>query len=133
MISKHDLEEQYLDVLQNIEFAIVSVYRGNSDLTDHNVDMALESLVKLYRGRNVFPPQSPLTLEVYEAAQGICDWRLGEDDLMDESGQMADLPHEPVSREVIIACLQRIRKSVRTWTKQGGRQGYLNYIDQFLL
>ncbi|MBC8508070.1 MAG: hypothetical protein ISR58_05400 [Anaerolineales bacterium] len=132
VISKDDHEEQNLDVLQNIEFAIVSAYRRNRDLTDHNVDMALETLVKLYRGRKAFPPQNLLTLEVYEAAQGMCDWRLGETVLEDESDLPADLPLEQVSRDIIVACLNRLRKSVRTWTKQGGRQGYLNYIDQFL-
>jgi len=84
MTSIHEPEE-HLDILQNIKFAIVSVYRGNPEITDHNVDMALETLVRMYRGRKVFPPQSPLTLEVYEAAQGMCDWRLGEVGMMDET------------------------------------------------
>jgi len=132
-MSKNDPLEEHLDILQNIEFAIVSVYRRNRNLTDHNVDMALEALLKKYRVKQAFPPQSPLTLEVFEAAQSMCDWRLGEADLEDDSGLPADLPLEPVSREIIVACLQRLRKSVRTWTKQGGRQGYLNYIDQFLV
>lgn len=32
----------------------------------------------------------------------------------------------------IVACLKRLRKSVQFWTKSGGRQGYLNYIVEFL-
>ncbi len=132
-MANNDPFDEHLDILQNIEFAIVSVYRRNRNLTDHNVDMALEALLKKYRVKKTFPPQSPLTLEVFEAAQSMCDWRLGEADLEDDSGLTSDLPLEPVSREIIVACLQRLRKSVRTWTKQGGRQGYLNYIDQFLV
>ena len=132
-MAKNDPLDEHLDILQNIEFAIVSVYRRDRELTDHNVDMALETLLKKYRGKNVFPSQNLLTLEVYEAAQGMCDWRLGEGGLADENDQMADLPLEQVSRDIIVACLNRLRKSVRTWTKQGGRQGYLNYIDQFLV
>ena len=132
MIPINDLEEKYLDLLQNIEFSIVLVYRRNPDLTDHNVDMALETLGKKYQGKNVFPPQNPVTLEVYETVQDVCDWRLGDAILINENSQPVDIPLEPVSREVIIACLHRLRKSVRTWTKQGGRQGYLYYIEQFL-
>jgi hypothetical protein len=31
----------------------------------------------------------------------------------------------------IILCLKRLRKSVKLWTTDYGRQGYLNYIAQF--
>jgi hypothetical protein len=34
--------------------------------------------------------------------------------------------------DVIIACLKRIRKSVEKWNKQGGRQGYLTFVEQFV-
>lgn len=132
-MAKNDLFDEPLDIMQNIEFAIISIYRRDRNLTDYNVDMALEALLKNYRGKKAFPPQSPLTLEVYDAAQSMCNCRLGEADLEDESGLPADLSLEPVSADVIVACLQRLRKSVRTWSKQGGRQGYLNYIDQFLV
>ncbi len=38
----------------------------------------------------------------------------------------------PISLEDLVACLRKLRKSVDFWTKQGGRQGYLEYIDKFL-
>ncbi|MCL4835936.1 MAG: hypothetical protein KJZ86_26085 [Caldilineaceae bacterium] len=37
-----------------------------------------------------------------------------------------------LSVEDLLACLQRIHKSVGFWSRQGGRQGYLTYIGEFL-
>jgi hypothetical protein len=37
-----------------------------------------------------------------------------------------------ISVPELIACLKRLRKSVRFWNEQGGRQGYLNYVREFL-
>ena len=42
------VEEQYEDVLQNIEFAIVSSYREYPDLSDYGVMRALEALMDVY-------------------------------------------------------------------------------------
>ena len=39
---------------------------------------------------------------------------------------------EPVSLDVIVACLKRIRKSIQRWNKEGGRQGYLIFIQRFV-
>lgn len=41
-------------------------------------------------------------------------------------------PPAPVSVETLIACLKRLEKSVKLWNEQGGRQGYLEYIAEFL-
>ena len=43
------LEDTHLDVLQNIEFAIVSVYRKQSGLRDLDVMRALDALIDVYR------------------------------------------------------------------------------------
>ena len=31
----------------------------------------------------------------------------------------------------VIACLKRIRSSIKLWTKDYGRQGYLHYVEQW--
>ena len=43
-----DVEEEYLDILQNIEFAIMSVYRENPLLVDFDVEAAINALISLY-------------------------------------------------------------------------------------
>ena len=43
------VEEEYLDVLQNIEFAIVSTYHGHPEMVDAHVIRALEAVIGSYR------------------------------------------------------------------------------------
>lgn len=40
-----NFEEEYLDVLQNIEFAIVNVYRREQALTDYDVSKIMSVLI----------------------------------------------------------------------------------------
>jgi len=41
-------EEDYLDVLQNLEFAIVNTYRKNNDLIDFYVLNVLNAIMNFY-------------------------------------------------------------------------------------
>ena len=45
------LEDVHVDVLQNIEFAIVSVYRKQHALRDVEVMRALDALIDVYRAK----------------------------------------------------------------------------------
>lgn len=129
------VEEEYLDVLQNIEGVIVGFYRQNPTLTDYQVDSAMESLGRTYQrektGGAPVLPKNELAKGVYDAMKGICDWRLGKVDMVDEEGSPMTVP-DPLTVDEIQLCLKRLRKSVATWNKQGGSQGYLQYISQFL-
>jgi len=132
-----NFENEYLDVLQNLELGIRIVHEEHPELTDYNVDSALEALMRTYKneGRGKAPklPGSPLTAHVYHSVQAMCDWRLGRVPLVDdENEQPVEVGVQPLMVEEILACLARIRKSIRLWKREGGRQGYLNYISQFL-
>ena len=127
------LEDEYLDVLQNIEMAIVSVYREHNDLLDYDVDKVLNLLWTEYRDekqrRNRPAPKlSERAQLVYDRVKEMCEWRLGRKSIKVEKGS-ARLQAEPTSIDEIMDCLKRIRKSVDLWNKQGGRQGYLYFID----
>jgi hypothetical protein len=128
------IEEEYQDVLQNIESAIVGVYREQSQLTDYQVDTALEALGRTYlreqTGGAPVLPKNALAKAVYERVKAMCDWRMGREHLVDEEGQPLNM--EPLAVEVILACLKRVRKSVNYWNKQSGMTGYLDYVSQFL-
>jgi hypothetical protein len=131
-----DFEEQYLDILQNIEFGIVRVYREHDDLVDFEVEQALSGLIREYKAdqRNrAFDPLdlAPLVREVYNSVRHMTEWRLGREVPLKEGDVPFELP-EPLSLDEMVACLKRIRKSVRKWNKRGGRQGYLRFIDQFV-
>ncbi len=130
-------EEQYKDVLQNIEFGIVRVYRQHPDLVDWDALNAIEALIRQYnaevKGRQPHPrPLHGLAQEVYDSVAPLCELRLGREQLLDEDDEPVDLPMEPISLEEMIACLKRIRKSINLWTQEGGRQGYLEYVNRFI-
>lgn len=135
--SSYNVEDKYPDVLQNIEMGVVFAFRQHPELADYNVDSALEALIRNYRreGRNRAPqvPTSPLTHTVYLQIRHVCEWRLGREQIFtDEEGNPLDMEIEPLTIDEIIVCLKRLRKSVKFWSSEGGRQGYLNYISQFL-
>jgi len=62
----------------------------------------------------------------------MCEWRLGREELVSQQDQSELINPDPISIDEIITCLQRIRKSIRLWTKQGGRQGYLEFVEPFV-
>jgi hypothetical protein len=132
---KMSIENDYLDVLQNIEAIIVMIYREHAELSDYEVDKALVALIQTYRhetsGKTEVKPVGDLAMLIYEQVAAICNWRLGRTTMTDKQGNALSMPG-PLSTDTVILCLKRLRKSVDTWTKQGGRQGYLNYIAQFL-
>jgi len=126
-------EDAYLDVLQNIEVAIVSVYRENHSLLDYDVDKVLNLLWTEYRnekqgGRMSVPKLGENAQMVYDRVKEMCEWRLGRS-IKERNGGWFKVKPEPISVDEIIDCLKRIRKSVDLWNKQGGRQGYLYLID----
>jgi hypothetical protein len=129
--------EEYLDVLQNIEVGLVSAYQENPDLTDTGTMYAVETLIKVYsgelQGREVALPQfKPEELEAYDAAKAMCEWRLGRASMEDDTGKKVEMDVKLLTLEEIIACLKRIRKSIETWYKRGGRRGYYEFVRQYV-
>ncbi len=129
-------EDRYMDVLQNIESAIVGTYRQHPELSDRNVKDVLDILTRSYeveaRGHSLPAPKfSSPTKELYENVRSMCDWRLGKGALIDESGQPLEREMSPKTINEILACLKRIRLSLKTH-KSGGRHGYLDFVRQFV-
>lgn len=130
-----NFEDEYLDVLQNIEFAIVQVAHRHPELTDYDVEKALNALIQIYKKpeRDQEPGfgQNQLAEEVYDDVKTMCDWRLGVNN--EQPQGLPKFPDmTPLSLDEIQACLKRIRKSLHTWNKHGARRGYLEFIDQFV-
>jgi hypothetical protein len=124
-------------VLQNIEFGIIRVYREHPEMTDWDVLSAIEGLIRVYnaeiKGRQIKAPAlPPLAQRVYESARTMCELRLGRETLLDQDDRPVDLDMPSLSLDEVIACLKRIRKSINLWTREGGRQGYLTYVSQFI-
>jgi hypothetical protein len=131
------VEEQYFDVLQNLETAIVTAYDQNPRLLDLDVMDALNALIRSYtleeRGVSPrLPTVSGPSRSVLDLTRRICEWRLGRQPLNPADPGVGRLTTGYLSVGELILCLKRIRNSVRLWTERGGRQGYLDYVRHFL-
>ena len=128
-------EEKNLDILQNLEFAIVEVWRAHPEMTDYSAQRAYEAARQFYRAEQRGQPPKPpaltgLDATAFEALKAMCEFRLGRED-----GPLPGAEEFPLTRiplEKLIACLQELAKSVERHTRDGGRQGYLQFIDGFL-
>ncbi len=135
-------DEKYLDVLQNIEFAIVQIYRQYPELHDFEVMNALEAAIDFYAAQRInrnpreFNLSDRATL-VAENVKNLCDWRLGRkskeiDPKNLEGSEKDQIEMKPKNIDEIISCLKTVLGSVKKWNKQGGRQGYLNFVSPFI-
>jgi hypothetical protein len=137
MANDQTFEDKYFDVLQNIEFGIVRIYREQPDLTDWDALDAIQALIRSYtaemRGRS--RPKIGLSdpsQAVFNSVEAMCEWRLGREQPLAEGGQPPDVKMEPKTTDEIIACLKRVQKSINRWNKVGGRQGYLIFVSDFV-
>jgi hypothetical protein len=130
------VEDEYLDVLQNIEFGIIGVFRADRSLLDLDAKDAVAALIRHYRAeqeqRN--PPPTRLgdkAQRIFDSVRPICEWRLGREGplLPPEMGPVPDVPN---TVDEIVICLKHIQKSIDFWNKSNGRQGYLSFVAQYV-
>lgn len=131
------IEERHPDVLQNIEFAIVTTYKAHREMPDYDVIRSLEALMAKYSAEKTGQPPKQHKLSdrertLVENMERTCEWRLGRGTLGDEpAGQEVKQPN-PISLDDLLLCLKRLLKSVNRWNSVGGRQGYLDFIVQYV-
>jgi hypothetical protein len=123
--------EDYQDVLQNIESAVVAVWRQNPAMTNYVVMAAYDAAINYYRALASQQTPKPVTLtgldaKVFVGVKEMCEWRTGRVPGPVES-ELAPIPLED-----LVAGLRKLRKSVDFWTKQGGRQAYMQYIEKYV-
>jgi hypothetical protein len=129
------IEEERMDVMQNLEFAVVQTYRRHPQMTDYAVERTYDALVAAYSAE--ISGRSP-SLAYEEGAEGellrqvnlICEILLGRAEQSAEGSIV--LGRDTLDVPTLVLCLKRLVKSVKKWTKRNGRQGYLNFISQFI-
>jgi DNA-binding HxlR family transcriptional regulator len=131
------IEEQHLDVLQNIEFVVAQKYRACPQMTDYAVLRVYEALIDLYAGENI--GRAPRAWnptdqeqELFEATKEMCEWWLGRKPDLFTGSEETQSPPRDIDLETMLLCLKRLRRSVQKWTKRSGRQGYLQFMSQFV-
>ena len=130
------IEEEYADVLQNIETAILAVFHDDPRLVDREVLAGVGALADSYarelRGRGGKAPGPPgRARKIYEGCRRMCEWRLGRLPLNEKEPLEDDPPPGELSVSEVILCLKRLRKSIRLWHAEGGPQGYLRFVRRF--
>ena len=134
------VEDEYFDILQNIESAIIQEYRKDENLMDADVLKAVKALTFHYHAekRQHRPTTDHLSGEVkrlFVAVKEVCEWRLGRGGAPIQPawpGQDPDLDAEPVTVPEIQICLKHVQKSICFWNKEGGPRNYLDFVSQFL-
>jgi hypothetical protein len=132
------VEDQYADVLQNIEFGIVATYRGHPEMSDYDVMRTLEALIDNYTAEKIGRSPRDFGLSdverlLMDSVRVMCEWRLGRGSLPGGPASSRGTAPEPKSVDEIILCLRRILKSAKRWNRDGGKQGYLNFVIQYVM
>jgi len=127
------VEEEYEDVLQNIEFVIVSAFRRYPTLSDHAVARVLDAVSDFYAAEVVGRAAKQFGLshdeqELFSGVKNICDWRLGREGI---SPYRRTVEIEPMTLDQMNKCLKRLLKSIRRWNREGGVQGYLQFVSKY--
>jgi hypothetical protein len=124
-----------LPALRALEAAALEVWKKHEDMSDYVVARAYEALYQQYRARfRGHPPKPPgltqLDLECYEAVQAVSEKLLAEGakPLRATPGNA----NTPVSLEKLVEYLRELCRSVDRHTKLEGRQGYLQFLRQFI-
>jgi len=130
------IEEAFSDVLQNIEFGIVSTYREHPDLVDHDVLRTLDAVMDSYKAEKIGRAPREVSLSRVEqamflAVRTMCEWRLGRRSLDGAEGDIRP-DSTPKTVDEILLCLKRIHKSVQGWNRSGGQRGYLDFIVKYV-
>jgi hypothetical protein len=130
-------QQENLDVLQNLEFAIAEVWRANPEMTDYTALRAYEAARQYYRAElRGQPPKPPaltgLDAVAFDVLKQMCERWLRRDPGPPPAGEKDAVAVPPVPLEKLLTCLQELAKSVERHTRSGGRQGYLQFIDGFL-
>ncbi len=114
---------EHLDLLQNIEFAIVQADKSTPGLLDKHAEEGLRLVIQrrtaAARGNSVKPlPEQGKSAAVAEMVEEILQMRKG-------------LKSKETPEDVLRA-LKEIRASVRRHTRIDGPRGYLNFIHRFV-
>ena len=110
------VEDEYTDVLQNIEFGIMQVFRADRSLLDLDAKDAVAALIRHYRAEQEqhVPPELRLgekAQRIFDSVLPFCEWRLGRES-PSQPPELGPGPEVPITLDEMVACLRRIQKSI---------------------
>ncbi|MBF0337688.1 MAG: hypothetical protein HQL05_07625 [Nitrospirae bacterium] len=117
-------EYDYLDVLQNIEFCIVSTYKKNRKLVDKDAQAALEYLLEMGKAHitgvssKYLTKLSPIVRDLVEYINDIIEFR-------EAHGKRESLMDR-------LKCIYRVLLSVKDHHNPMDDRSYLNFIVEYV-
>lgn len=134
---RYEVMEKHEPVLEDIETVVVVLRRRQPELSDWNVDAVYQALQRTYRaeseGRAAPAVKlSPLENTLYSQLAEVCaEWlQLKPDKKISGAGAA---PGEPaLTTQDIQDCFKVLRSSIKLWSKNFGRTGYLDFVEQFI-
>src|SRR5678815_1793348 len=105
------VEEKFLDVMQNIESALVSTYKAYPDMVDYDALDAVNALIRVYQSEVRTRPAptlklSPLSQTAFEQVKATCEWRLGRAQPQGLKERLFDSGSAPLTLADMIDCLK---------------------------
>jgi len=119
MMSKSQLAEKYIGILQPLEAVVSSYNHQHPELHDHDVLHVYEALIKDVRAKLTNFPQPQHNLRVVSNTLYVF------------LNTFVIEMQNSYSYEEIQQCLKQLEKSVKLWNRELGSRGYLNFISKF--
>lgn len=116
-------EEQYMDILQNIEFIIHRIYRERGNFTDKHVETALEYLLEMGKAQLDLPAK--FLTEPPPNVRAIVD---GINDIFEFRESLRAREHLLIR----LKCIYQVLDSVRMHRNPTDDSSYLKFASQFL-
>ena len=129
--------QDYEDLMKSIETEVIRFFHDHPELTDHQIDKAYGTLQRQYEKQLKDKPAPKTNLkaieqQLYERLLAVLEAWLKTGTYQDSRSHTYQV-NGPVSLNEVITALKRLRRSIHVWTrKTRGRQGYLDYIGDFI-
>jgi len=118
-----------------LETLIDSYARSDESVIDLHVLEAIEACRRLFAAEadgRTFQPRlgDERVRQLFAGLRGASEMLLGREspDIHDRRTERSD----HISIDTLIKCLKQLERSVKLWSEEGGRKGYLLYIRRFL-
>jgi len=131
-----DVTEEHPDVLQNIEFSVLSFAKKNNFLRDEHCLSAYEFLKKKYIGdmrgwkKDNLTIKDPIVSDLVTAILPFSERRLSQGTVSESSENVLNMG--TIEIETMVKCFERLALSVKRWSagKKNSRK-YLEFTSKF--
>jgi hypothetical protein len=124
----------YLDIFQNIEFAIHTIDNTEPKKQDSEVIIAMNRLISRYEREQKKLPKLPVplsgnSLAFFEAMESACEFRIHRTSLYEIQNDAGTT----IPVRLILPILKRLQSSMQLWNEKSKYRRYLTYMSNFIV